>query len=174
MITRTTRNNIAGTENRTNNIIQFPKAHSNGYMNLTALFEVCYSVESCNFYLETAEQLYQNESITENEFLTLRRIGRQKRLVLANPKSQQIKADKPGTYMYTSEMGQEKPEGCQIEAGLSYYGKHYWLKTKLELKGRGITENAPYNDGFKSYTVTKRAFEILKTKYAISFESYLD
>ena len=33
-------------------IIQFPVQHSNGYNNLIQLFEICDSLESCNFYLE--------------------------------------------------------------------------------------------------------------------------
>lgn len=158
-------------------IIQFPTnkiRHTNGYNNLSALFEVCESVESCNVYLETVEDLYSNGNITETEMYTLRRIGRQKRLKLATPTQEPQKADKPGTYLYTPEMGQEKPEGCQIEAGLCYYGGHYWLKTSLELKGRGIKEDEPARDGMRNYTVTKRAFEILKTQYAISYKSCLD
>ena len=159
-------------------IIQFPTnkiSHTNGYNNLSALFEVCDSMEICNVYLETTENLYNNGNITETEMYTLRRIGRQKRLKLAEPSKQKPqKADKPGTYLYTPEMGQEKPEGCKIEAGLCYYGSHYWLKTSLELKGRGITENEPTRDGIKNYTVTKRAFEKLRTQYAISYESCLD
>lgn len=76
-------------------IIQFPKrAESNGFKNLKALFEICNSVESCNFYLESAEQLFESGSITENELLALRRIGRQKRLSLANPVSEPVKAEK--------------------------------------------------------------------------------
>lgn len=38
-------------------IIQFPVQHSNGYNNLIQLFEICDSLESCNFYLESVEQL---------------------------------------------------------------------------------------------------------------------
>ena len=57
-------------------IIQFPKrTESNGFKNLKALFEICGSVESCNFYLESAEQLYKSGNVTENELYTLRRIG---------------------------------------------------------------------------------------------------
>ncbi|MDO4439217.1 MAG: hypothetical protein Q4B86_07235 [Eubacteriales bacterium] len=156
-------------------IIQFPKrAESNGYKNLVAFFEICDSVKSCNFYLESAEYLYESGKITENELYTLRRIGRQKRLSLANPESKPIKADKPGTYTYTPEMGQKKPVGCQIEAGLCYYGKHYWVKTSLELKGRGITKNEPARDGRNNYTVTVKAFEKLEAQYAISIEGRLD
>lgn len=42
-------------------------------------------------------------------------------------------------HCYTPEMGQRKPE-VRMEASLSYYGKHYFVDTPLELKGRGITE----------------------------------
>ena len=44
-----------------------------------------------------------------------------------------------GLHCYTPEMGQRKPE-VKMEASLSYYGKHYFVDTPLELKGRGITE----------------------------------
>lgn len=156
-------------------IIQFPKqADSNGYKNLVALFDICDSVESCNFYLESVEQLFNSGNIAENELYTLRRIGRQKRIRLANPEPKPINANKPGTYTYTPEMGQKEPEGCQMQAGLCYYGKHYWIRTRLELKGRGITKNEPSENGLKNYTVTLKAFEKLKTQYAISFESCLD
>lgn len=39
-------------------IIQFPEKRSNGYYNLTALFEICDSVASCNAYLDIAETLF--------------------------------------------------------------------------------------------------------------------
>lgn len=92
-------------------IIEFPvnrirKTESNGYKNLKALFEVSASVETCSFYLETVEELFRKAQITENEMLTLRRIGRMKRLELANPKQEPQNAEKPGTYLYTPEMGQ--------------------------------------------------------------------
>ena len=38
-------------------IIQFPVQHSNGYNNLIQLFEICDSLESCNFYLESVEMI---------------------------------------------------------------------------------------------------------------------
>lgn len=52
-------------------IIQFPtkKTESNGYLNLVALFEICDDVESCNFYLESVEELYNNGNITESSSL---------------------------------------------------------------------------------------------------------
>lgn len=164
------------------NVIQFPVKESNGYKNLVELFKICDTVESCNFYLESVEQLYQNDNITEKEMYTLRRIGRTKRLELAKPETKEAaKADKPGTYYYTPEMGQTKPV-CQMEAGHSYYGGHYWVDTPIELKGRGITPiEAHWVEGckkhienWKSYRVTKRAFEKLKEQYSISMECCLD
>lgn len=167
-------------------ILNFPTnriQNSNGYKNLVALFEICDTVESCNFYLEAVENLFQNGNITEKEMYTLRRIGRQKRLALATPEQEPQKADKPGTYTYTPEMGQKKPEGCQMEASRAYYGKHFFIDTPLQLKGRGITflkQYKPgdlYNDkknGWNHYQVTNRAFEKLKEKYSISMECCLD
>lgn len=66
-------------------IIQFPikEQPHNGYKNLVALFEVCSSKEGCDFYLSTAEDLFNTGKITESELYTLRRIGRQKRLKFA-------------------------------------------------------------------------------------------
>lgn len=155
-------------------IINFPASqNTNGYNNLVALFGVCDSVESCNFYLESVEDLYNNGNITEKEMYTLRRIGRQKKIKLAVPEAEPIKAVEPGTYLYTPEMGQQRPEGCQIEAQLSYYGSHYYLKTTLELKGRGITKDDCRN-GINHYTVTKLAYKKLKEIYKISYECFLD
>lgn len=73
-------------------IIQFPVQHSNGYNNLIQLFEICDSLESCNFYLESVEQLFQKGYISEKEMYTLRRIGRGKRLEMeeANNKFAEI------------------------------------------------------------------------------------
>lgn len=164
-------------------IIQFPVKESNGFKNLTALFEICDTVESCNFYLESVEQLFQNGSITEKEMYTLRRIGRQKRLKLANPEQEPQKAEMPGTYTYTPEMGQKKPEGCQMEASRAHYGKHMYIDTPMTLKGRGITFMKQYKlgepldsrkAGWNQYQVTNLAFEKLKEKYTISMKCCLD
>lgn len=106
-------------------IIQFPVAKSNGYHNLAALFEICDSVASCNAYLDIAETLSENGDITENELHALRRMGRSKRLELATPPQHAVKAEEPGTNVYCPEMGQQKPEGCQIEAHRAYYGGSY-------------------------------------------------
>ena len=91
---------------------------------------------------------------------------------------------KPGTHLYWPEMGDRKPE-CKIEASLSYYGKHYFLDTPLELKGRGImflgklesknlTTSGQYKAGWNHYQVTTRAFNLLKQQYPISMEALLD
>lgn len=129
-------------------IIQFPEKRSNGYYNLTALFEICGSVASCNAYLDIVETLFENGDISESELHTLRRIGRGKRLELATPPQKEaLKAEKPGTYVYTPEMGQQKPEGCQMEAHRAYYGGHIFVDTPLELKGRGIQFLKTYKPG---------------------------
>ncbi len=160
-------------------IIQFPikrMENTNGYKNLVALFEVCDSVKSCNVYLESVENFYENGSITEKEMYTLRRIDRQKRIQLANPIKKPVKAGTPGIYAYNPGMGEQKPEDCQIEAQMSFYGSsHYHLKTALELKGRGITkDNSDYGDRLNRYTVTKLAYEKLQKLYKISYKSCLD
>lgn len=166
-------------------IIQFPVTHSTAYANLVQLFDVCDTVDSCNFYLESVETLADRGDITEKEMYTLRRIGRTKRIELAAPKQKAAVASAPGVYVYTPEMGQQKPEGCQIEASLSHYGKHYFIDTPLQLKGRGISFMRTYSAkdftnpdnhkvGWNEYCVTKLAFEKLKSQYAISYESNLD
>lgn len=154
-------------------IIQFPVRESAGYQNLKALFEICASVEACNFYLETVEDLAENGAITENEKMTLRRMGRTKKLSLANPTQEAQEVTANGEYIYTPEMGEEKP-ACQIEAQLGYYGKHYYLITALELRGRGITKDRDDGTGKYWYTVTKKAYEKLKEQYTISCVNYLD
>lgn len=159
-------------------IINFPSnkiQNTNGYKNLVAIFEVCDSVESCNFYLESVENLYSDGNITEKEMYTLRRIGRQKRIELANPKQEAQEVNGAGTYCYTPEMGEQKPD-CQIEAQMSYYGASHWrLKTALELKGRGIKkDNYNYGDNLNRYTVTKLAYEKLQKLYTISYKCALD
>lgn len=63
-------------------IINFPVPESTGFKNLKQFFEVACSVQGCDFYLATAEEMAERGSITENELLTLRRIGRQKRYSL--------------------------------------------------------------------------------------------
>ena len=136
-------------------IIEFKPRQRNGYLNLKELFEICNNVKSCDFYLGLVEYLYNGDHITEKEMYGLRRIGRTKRLSLVDPKS--IKAEEPGTYLYTPEMGEQKPDGCEMEAGLCHGGDHYWIRTPLELKGRGIRKDEPARDGLNNYTVTELA-----------------
>lgn len=164
-------------------IIQFSAKKSTGFLNLAALFEICDSLETCNFYLGSTDQLFKDNRITENELYTLRRIGRQKRLELSAPAPQKPQeATKPGTYTYTPEMGQNRPE-CQMEASRAYYGKHIYIDTPIQIKGRGITFLKQYKpgdlstsrkDGWNCYQVTNLAFEKLKEKYTISMECCLD
>lgn len=84
----------------------------------------------------------------------------------------------------TPEMGEQKPK-AQIEIKLSHYGKHYYLTTPLELKGRGIKHLMTYtaNDlhektqhkvGWHKYKATIRATEKLTEQYDMSQESLLD
>ena len=154
-------------------IIEFKPKNSTSYINLKNLFEITESIDACNFYLETVETLANMNQISEKEKFTLRRIGRQKRIALAHPEKKEAeKVSGSGTYRYTPEMGDTKPE-CQIEASLSWYGKHYFLKTREALKGRGITLYKTEN-GINFYTATRRAYDLLEAKYSISYESNLD
>lgn len=155
-------------------IIEFKPKESTAFANMKQFFEVCTNIDTCNFYLDTVETLAANNDITEREMYTLRRIGRTKRIELAHPvKKEAEPVTTPGTYFYTPEMGETKPE-CQIEAQLSYGGRHYFLKTRLTLKGRGITLSSTDDNGFNWYLVTYRSYELLKQQYTISYESCLD
>lgn len=88
---------------------------------------------------------------------------------------------RPGVLCYYPELGERKPD-VKMEASLGWYGKHYYINTPIELKGRGIVEeSACWTKGsqkdiedWKSYRVTKKAFEKLKEQYPISMERYLD
>ena len=84
---------------------------------------------------------------------------------------------------YTPELGQAKPESVQGEVSLSHYGRHYYVKTPLELKGRGITWsdtytpancNNPAKYGWNTYRVTEKAMEKLNTQFDFAYESLLD
>jgi hypothetical protein len=84
---------------------------------------------------------------------------------------------------YYPEMNQPKPQ-AQIEASLSYYGKHYFLYTTLTLAGRGIEylktckaedyRPGSHRIGQHQYKVTRRAFEAIKAQYDVSYEILLD
>ena len=166
-------------------VIQFPVRESNGYSNLSRLFSVANSVESVNFYLDTLEQLEKDGCLRSGEYEKLKEQGRSKRLELAQPEPVAAEQpEQPGTYCYTPEMGQEKPV-CQMEASRSYYGKHMYIDTPLELKGRGITFLKKYSEkdfynpndhkvGWNHYQVTNRAYGKLKEQYTISMECMLD
>ena len=154
-------------------IIQFKPKESTAFVNMKGFFEACNNLDTCNFYLKSVELLADQNEITEREMFTLRRIGRQKRIELAHPQQTKEEVTHNGTYLYTPEMGQQKPD-CQIEASLSYYGKHYHLYTDLELKGRGITSDGKDSKGRNRYTVTTRAYKLLEQQYTISYESLLD
>ena len=86
-----------------------------------------------------------------------------------------------GVHSYYPELGERKPE-VKMEASLGYYGAHYYVDTPLDLKGRGITLlDASWVpgcqkevEGWKSYRVTKKAFEKLKAQYPIAMERLLD
>ena len=175
-------------------MIQFPAAavrqsaesqHSNAYNNLIQFFNICTTPKECSFYLDAAETCGKNGFVTESELLTLRRIGRQKRLDLAQPEEPKKEtASAPGVYVYTPEMNEAEPDGIEMRATLSHYGKHYHIDTPLELHGRGITKDddpprwregtREARENWQCYTVTTRAFEKLKTQYKISMKSYLD
>lgn len=89
-------------------IIPFPVQESTGFINLKQFFEVSGTVKTTEFYLGTAEELARQNKITQSELLTLRRIGRQKLKTLESQTAAPVAV--PGLYMYTPEMGQEKPE----------------------------------------------------------------
>jgi hypothetical protein len=111
--------------------------------------------------------------LAEFEIRDLVKLARSKRLELARPAQTKETVTGPGSYAYTPEMGQEKPD-CQIEADLAHGGRHYFLFTNLELKGRGITREKDHPDGRHTYYVTSRAYRLLEEKYSISRCSYLD
>lgn len=91
---------------------------------------------------------------------------------------------KKGLLGYHPELGEAKPD-AQIEASLSHYGNHYFLKTRLELKGVGIkflktltsadlVPEAQDKIGTNEYWVTVRAFEKIKEAHGVAYEMLLD
>lgn len=86
-----------------------------------------------------------------------------------------------GLHCYTPELNERRPE-TKMRARLAHYGKHYFVDTPIELKGRGITEKAAHwadgckeqIEGWRCYLVTARAFEKLTAQYPISMKLYLD
>jgi len=84
---------------------------------------------------------------------------------------------------YHPEMNEVKPT-AQIEAQLSHYGKHWFVKTPLQLKGRGIvfldtltadklTPQGQRLVGWHQYKVTEAAFTKLCEQYDVVSESLL-
>jgi hypothetical protein len=87
---------------------------------------------------------------------------------------------------YHPEMHEPKPVAL-IEASLSHYGKHYFLDTPLELKGRGVEFLGVYKAsdlcpvpaaqrkvGWRQYKVTLKAFDRIKDEQDVSYEMLLD
>lgn len=83
---------------------------------------------------------------------------------------------KTGLTCYYPEMNEAKPE-AQIEARLSHYGRHWYLKTVLALNGRGVKFTGTHTDlkgyTWNQYKVTDLAFKTICEKYAVSSESLL-
>ena len=168
-------------------IIQFPvktQEVSNGYDNLSRLIAVAATKDVLNFYIESIEHLEKSGNLLDGEAQKLTEQGREKRLEMAKPDPIEKEiVEAPGVYRYTPEMGGQKPD-CQMEASKGYYGKHWFIDTPLELKGRGIEFIKKYQEkdfcskdhraGWNEYRVTNRAFEKLQEQYTISQELFLD
>ena len=163
-------------------IIQFPvkeQVVSNGYNNLSRLISGAETTEALNWYIESMERLEKAGNLLDGEAQKLEEQGKKKRLEMSAADPVEV----PGVYCYTPEMGGQKPD-CQMEASRGYYGKHWFIDTPLELKGRGIELIKKYQEkdfcskdhrvGWNECRVTNRAFEKLKEKYSISQECLLD
>ena len=85
---------------------------------------------------------------------------------------------------YYPEMGEKEPK-AQIEASMSYDGRHYFLYTPLTLSGRGVehlgvyqakdlVRQAQHKVGWNKYQVTRNAFDRFKAEHAVSYEILLD
>ncbi len=163
-------------------IIQFPvkeQVVSNGYNNLSRLISGAETTEALNWYIESMERLEKAGNLLDGEAQKLEEQGKKKRLEMSAADPVEV----PGVYCYTPEMGGQKPD-CQMEASRGYYGKHWFIDTPLELKGRGIEFIKKYQEkdfcskdhraGWNEYRVTNRAFEKLQEQYTISQELFLD
>ena len=84
---------------------------------------------------------------------------------------------------YYPEMKEDRP-AAQIDASLGHYGKQYYLKTPLVLKGSGIVHtgtltaeqlvpSAQHKAGWHTYKVTLAAFDAICEKYEVASESLL-
>ena len=88
-------------------------------------------------------------------------------------------------YRYYPEMKEAKPK-AQIEASMAHGGKHYFLYTPLELKGRGVklvktykngselSQYDQYKVGWNVYQVTCKAYDAIKSQYSVSYECLFD
>ena len=163
-------------------IIQFPvkeQVVSNGYNNLSRLISGAETTGALNWYIECMERLEKAGNLLDGEAQKLEEQGKKKRLEMSAADPVEV----PGVYCYTPEMGGQKPD-CQMEASRGYYGKHWFIDTPLELKGRGIEFIKKYQEkdfcskdhraGWNEYRVTNRAFEKLQEQYTISQELFLD
>jgi len=78
---------------------------------------------------------------------------------------------------YYPEMNETAPADTQIEASLGHYGEHYYLRTHLVLKGRGITHTKTLTPedfpggrmaGWHCYRVTIKALRNLEEQYVVA------
>ena len=88
-----------------------------------------------------------------------------------------------GLIAYHPEMGESRPD-AQIDAHLGHYGAHWYLTSRVELKGRGIrfrktlkasdlTPQAQHKVGCHEYVATERAFEAICRKHRVASEMLL-
>ena len=157
-------------------IITFPVKHSNGYLNIMNLIQIAERPVHVSQYLEIADKMEQDGKLLDGEYQEILEFGRKTRIERASAHRTKREVNGAGAYMYTPEMGQEKPD-CQIEAQRSHWNGHMLIWTNLELKGRGIQTNGTATRNGKvvnEYYVTDRAYNKLKESYSISLESNLD
>jgi hypothetical protein len=87
-------------------------------------------------------------------------------------------------HFHYPELGEKRQADSQIEAHLGHYGKHYYIKTPLALKGQGITyrytltpdmltPTAQHKVGWHEYVVTLRAMKKLAEQYVVTGELLL-
>ncbi len=75
-------------------------------------------------------------------------------------------------HYYRPEMGDTKPENMAGTVSHAFGGGHYFVRTTLELKGRGIT--CVMAGETNRYRVTNRAMEILEKKHDFAMEMLFD
>lgn len=166
-------------------LIEFKPKESIFSKNINQIIQQVKRLEDLELCSAIAADSHQKGYLLPGEQEKITKKIRIKRLELAKPVLLEPEiANEPGTYTYTRELGQQKPE-CQMEASRAYYGNHYFIDTPLEIKGRGITFLKKYSSGdfsdsenkkvgWNSYRVTNLAYEKLKQQYTISMECCLD